>query len=245
MKRFSDTARFDEGWYVELPVEMKSAWELIWAKCDCAGVWEPSFKLADFQIGKRVNWEEFHQKLESRIFILPSGAWWIRDFVKMQCGTLSVECRAHLPVISRLRSHGLMTMDSLSIVYPKTIHSHKEQEQEEEQEQEKGKGRESQERENGQAFEEFWQAYPRRVGKAHAEAAWKKHGCESLLPQILVSVRACKISADWTKEGGQFIPHPATWLNRRGWEDELAPAKNGTGIRENIQPLIINFDDEP
>jgi len=24
---------------------------------------------------------------------------------------------------------------------------------------------------------------------------------------------------DWRKDSGQFIPHPATWLNAKGWED--------------------------
>ena len=24
----------------------------------------------------------------------------------------------------------------------------------------------------------------------------------------------------WKKDGGQFIPHPATWLNQEGWDDE-------------------------
>jgi hypothetical protein len=74
-----------------------------------------------------------------------------------------------------------------------------------------------------EAFSEFWRAYPKRVGKGNAEAAWKKNGCDRLLPQIIAAVQKCKSSADWTKEAGQFIPHPATWLNRRGWEDELTP----------------------
>ena len=26
-------------------------------------------------------------------------------------------------------------------------------------------------------------------------------------------------------EGGRYIPHPATWLNGRRWEDEINPAK--------------------
>jgi hypothetical protein len=30
-------------------------------------------------------------------------------------------------------------------------------------------------------------------------------------------------SEDWTKEGGQYIPYPATWLNAKGWEDEYSP----------------------
>lgn len=91
-------------------------------------------------------------------------------------------------------------------------------------------------------FDEFWQAYPKKVGKGDAEKAWNKYGCSKLLPQILTAVRKCKISHDWTKEAGQFIPHPATWLNRRGWDDELMPHRNGNpagSIVENITPNII------
>jgi hypothetical protein len=99
--------------------------------------------------------------------------------------------------------------------------------------------------ENGStSFDEFWQAYPRRVGKGNAEAAWKKHGCSKLLPQILTAVRACKISPDWTKDGGQFIPHPATWLNRRGWEDELA-IKISESPRKTFTLADAYGDDRP
>jgi hypothetical protein len=28
------------------------------------------------------------------------------------------------------------------------------------------------------------------------------------------------VSADWTKNNGQYIPLPATYLNGRRWEDE-------------------------
>lgn len=72
-----------------------------------------------------------------------------------------------------------------------------------------------------EAFEEFWKAYPKKKAKGDAEKAWKKLKCDSMLPQILVAIRAAKSSVDWTREFGQFIPHPASWLNSRGWEDEL------------------------
>lgn len=75
-------------------------------------------------------------------------------------------------------------------------------------------------------FDEFWKAYPKRIGKGSAMAAWKKHACDKILPQILVSVKAFKVSENWTKEGGQFIPYPQKWLNRKGWEDELAPVQS-------------------
>lgn len=95
-----------------------------------------------------------------------------------------------------------------------------------------------------EAFAEFWSAYPRKEAKANAEKAWTAHGCKALLPQILVSILWRKSSPDWTKEGGQFIPHPATWLNRRGWEDERTEgrAKNGALEGESFMHLIPEED---
>jgi hypothetical protein len=31
-------------------------------------------------------------------------------------------------------------------------------------------------------------------------------------------------SEQWRRDDGRFIPHPATWLNQRRWEDEAEPA---------------------
>ena len=33
-----------------------------------------------------------------------------------------------------------------------------------------------------------------------------------------------QIKKEWKKDGGKYIPHPATWLRARGWEDEYTPA---------------------
>jgi hypothetical protein len=73
-------------------------------------------------------------------------------------------------------------------------------------------------------FERFWIAYPKKLGKDPARKAWEK-----LLPQnglveiILSSVEAHKMTPDWQKDHGQFIPYPATFLNGRRWEDVLTP----------------------
>lgn len=74
-------------------------------------------------------------------------------------------------------------------------------------------------------FAEFWEAYPLRKSKATAEKAWTRiKPDDSLAARILEAVAAAKKSTDWTKEGGRFIPYPASWLNARGWEDEARPA---------------------
>jgi len=69
-------------------------------------------------------------------------------------------------------------------------------------------------------FAEFWQAYPRKEAKAAAEKAWAKVPAD-LHAAIMAAVGKHKKSDQWTKDGGAFIPHPATWLNQRRWEDEV------------------------
>ena len=66
-------------------------------------------------------------------------------------------------------------------------------------------------------FDEFWSAYPKKVGKGAAQAAWKKHKPD--LATCIAAITTAKASRDWQKENGQYIPHPATWLNQMRWED--------------------------
>jgi len=68
-------------------------------------------------------------------------------------------------------------------------------------------------------FEEFWKAYPKKKSKGHAQSAWNKVVCD--LQTILETVERQKLTPDWNKEGGQFIPNPATWLNGKRWLDDV------------------------
>ncbi|MBR6861216.1 MAG: phage replisome organizer N-terminal domain-containing protein [Acidaminococcaceae bacterium] len=71
-------------------------------------------------------------------------------------------------------------------------------------------------------FESFWKAYPKKVGKGAAERAFAKAKPDDTLTEKMISaVEAAKRSSMWRKEGGQYIPNPATWLNQKRWEDEL------------------------
>jgi len=75
-------------------------------------------------------------------------------------------------------------------------------------------------------FEQFWKAYPKKVGKGAARKAWGKiRPTESLTEKIIRAVETAKGSSQWQLDHGQYIPHPATWLNQERWEDELSPAE--------------------
>lgn len=76
-------------------------------------------------------------------------------------------------------------------------------------------------------FADFWSAYPRKTAKPEAQKAFAKLNPDSeLLSKLLGAIALQKLSGQWQSEGGSFIPHPATWLNGRRWEDEL-PAQAG------------------
>ena len=76
------------------------------------------------------------------------------------------------------------------------------------------------------AFDTFWAAYPRKISKGDARKAWGKIQPDSeLLTKMLTSLGRAKTCHDWTKDGGQFIPYPATWLRAEGWEDEIKPTR--------------------
>ena len=86
------------------------------------------------------------------------------------------------------------------------------------------------EKENEMLFDRFWTAYPRKVNKPGARRAFDKVNPDAaLLDSMLTAISRQKLSAQWQENGGQYIPHPATWLNGRRWEDETAPPAAGAG----------------
>lgn len=70
-------------------------------------------------------------------------------------------------------------------------------------------------------FEVFWKEYPRKVGKKYAKQVWDKKIKVEQIFSILEGLEAYKTSFEWLKDGGQFIPHPSTFLNGERWEDEV------------------------
>lgn len=77
-------------------------------------------------------------------------------------------------------------------------------------------------------FAAFWSLYPRRENKAKAAQAFARiRPDEAQLAAILAGLRRQIASDQWRRDGGQFIPHPTTWLNGRRWEDEAVPTVAG------------------
>ena len=76
------------------------------------------------------------------------------------------------------------------------------------------------------AFGEFYEAYPRHVGKAEAERAWMKlNPNKELREKIMIGTR--RYAEEMRDSEPKYIKHPGPWLNARRWEDEPAVTAKG------------------
>lgn len=64
-------------------------------------------------------------------------------------------------------------------------------------------------------FDEFWQRYPRRVGKDAARRSFAKARDRATQAEILSAIDRQRWNPD-----PAFVPHPATWLNQGRWQDD-------------------------
>jgi DNA-binding PadR family transcriptional regulator len=71
-------------------------------------------------------------------------------------------------------------------------------------------------------FDAFWKEYPRKIAKVSAEKSFNKlKPTAKLLEEILKGLKKWCDTEQWQERNGQYIPHPATFLNQRRWEDEI------------------------
>jgi len=73
-------------------------------------------------------------------------------------------------------------------------------------------------------FIEFWNKYPKKTGKGAAFSSWKKLS-KTEKDKISDALDWQILSDQWTKDNGQFIPNPQTYLNQKRWDDEPQKAR--------------------
>jgi uncharacterized protein YdaU (DUF1376 family) len=71
-------------------------------------------------------------------------------------------------------------------------------------------------------FVEWWELYPKKVGKAAALRAWKT-AVRRVAPGVILHALRGQLPALEAKES-QYRPNPSTWLNQGRWDDE-APSE--------------------
>lgn len=68
-------------------------------------------------------------------------------------------------------------------------------------------------------FERFYKRYLRHVGLQEAKKAWEKLHPDIFLEKEIMDGLEWYITHEWANRPIDKVPHPATWLNQRRWED--------------------------
>lgn len=81
------------------------------------------------------------------------------------------------------------------------------------------------------AFLAFWRAYPNKAARQNAKKAWARLQPDAALQaRILQAIALHQRSDTWQRDEGRFVPHAATFLNQRRFDDvdELAATPAAT-----------------
>lgn len=203
-KRMTDTEKWKDDWFVALSPEHKILWLYMVDTCDHAGIWRVSSAVASALIGAPVDLDKARAAFSDRVQELEGGYWWLTRFIKFQYGLpLSQTSQVHNSVVRALVSKGIDPNPFLTLGQglPNPMARVKDKDK------------------DSLGFDSFWKAYPRKTAKDDARKAWDK-----VNPPLQACLDALAWQAKqeaWTKDGGQFIPYPATWINRGSWQDEV------------------------
>ncbi|MBW9093138.1 hypothetical protein JNB62_05535 [Microbacterium jejuense] len=89
------------------------------------------------------------------------------------------------------------------------------------------------------SFEDFWAVWPKKVAKPDALRAWTKATKKVAGERIVEAAIAYRDNPGIPDR--LFIPYPATWLNRAGWDDEL-PQPRGGGVAAPDARVLDGID---
>ena len=92
-------------------------------------------------------------------------------------------------------------------------------------------------------FAEFYAAYPRKVDPKDAVKAFAKLNPDrDLLTVMLRAIDGQGLPRRCAGGDEQFVPHPATWINKRRWEIEVAGSASST---RSWHGAVLDRDPKP
>ena len=91
-------------------------------------------------------------------------------------------------------------------------------------------------------FDEFWNHYPRKVGKDAARKAWAQAVKRADPSHIIAAALRFRHDPNLPTDRG-FIPHPATWLNQGRWDDEPLPERSNGVKAPSGAALFMSLPD--
>lgn len=116
-KRFTDTTKWNEDWFLELSNSYKLFWIYICDNCDHAGIFKPNKRIFELIVGEKMNVTDFLESCnldKVRIVELENGRWYLTGFISFQYGgKLNINNRVHKSILSVLTKNNITWVDDV------------------------------------------------------------------------------------------------------------------------------------
>jgi hypothetical protein len=122
-QRYTDTQKWEDEWFTELPNDFKVIWFYLLDTCDNAGIWKQNIKLLNFSCGTNITLDELAEIFKGRITKIDSDKWIINKFCVFQYGIgfLQSGNKAVISAIKKLITAGVLDVDSSGKYIPKIL----------------------------------------------------------------------------------------------------------------------------
>jgi len=133
-KRFTDSRKWDDEWYLNLHKDHKLLWVYLLDKCDHAGFFKPNMKMLNFCLDATYKEKDILNIFKDRIKVVTNAKWFIPKFILFQYGELSKDSHFHKKIITTLKEN------RVSIPYQQGINTLKDKDMDKVMDKERDKG---------------------------------------------------------------------------------------------------------
>lgn len=241
-KRFTDSRKWDDGWFLGLNNKNKLTWLYFLDKCDHAGIYKHAFSLEKCCLGSGLRWEEISLIFGDRIYRISDDKWFIPKFIEFQYGELNPANRVHLSVIDVLKKEGAYKGLTSPMQGAKDKDKDKDKISNDLINNDKDTNKSvidtypDKDKKNI-CFERVWSKYPMKVGK---KAAYRHFIASVVTEEDQKKIEMAidnYLKSERVKKG--FIQNGSTWFN--DWTGWMDPPKNEMP-KIGIERFIINDD---
>jgi hypothetical protein len=106
-KRFTDTEKWKDDWFLSLSNDYRIVWQWLLDNCNHAGICKPSINLLNMMCNTKITDEVLFEVFKDRLLNFNSF-WFIPKFLKFQYGSLNSKKPAVISVIKELVKHNLI-----------------------------------------------------------------------------------------------------------------------------------------
>jgi hypothetical protein len=108
-KRFTDTEKWKDDWYISLSNDNKIVWQWLLDNCTIAGVCKPSIGLLNLMCRTTYTENQLIEEMGGRLIVY-NRIWFIPKFIKFQYSTLLSSKPAIISVVRELFEYNLVSM---------------------------------------------------------------------------------------------------------------------------------------